>query len=221
MERAGVPIVRSLVAVMAASVALSASAADVQVVGLFNGKALVVVNGGKPRMLAAGESSPEGVRLVSADSEAAMIEFSGQRRRLTTGDSTRLGASAPGSAVRGVRLTADARGHFIADGAINGNAVRVLVDTGASSVALSVQEAKRLGINYLAGQRSHSSTANGVVPVYKVKLDSVRLGDIALNNVDAVVVDGAGLNVILLGMSFLNRMQMKQDGDTLTLVRRF
>lgn len=198
-----------------------AAGADIAVSALFSGKAVLVVDGGKPRTLSVGQSTPEGVKLLSANSEAAVIEFEGQRQTLTTGHSTRIGSSAAAVGTGQVTLIADSRGHFISMGAINGMSVRFMVDTGASSVALSVQEAKRLGINYLSGAPGRVSTANGSATAYKVKLDNVRMGDITLTNVEGMVVDGAGLNVALLGMSFLNRTAMKRDGDTLTLVRRY
>jgi aspartyl protease family protein len=213
--------VRSLAALAACLIALAAHAADITVAALGSGKALLVINGGKPRMVAVGEITSEGVRLIAADTEAALVEFGGKRLRLTPGHATRLArAAAPAGAAQAV-LSADARGHFVTMGAINGLAVRFVVDTGASSVAVSREEARRLGINYLAGARSFSHTANGVVPIYKVKLDSVRVGEITLTNVDGVVVDGKGLAIALLGMSFLNRTQMTREGDTLTLTRRF
>jgi len=64
-------------------------------------------------------------------------------------------------------------------------------------------------------------TANGTAAVYLVKLDAVRVGDITVNNVDAVVVEDGKLGIALLGMSFLNRMEMKRAGDTLTLIKRY
>ncbi len=188
---------------------------------LFSGKAVLIVDGGKPRTLSAGQSTPEGIRLVSADSEAAVIEFGGKRQTLVLGQGTRVAATAETQGATQVTLTADSRGHFVTTGTINGMSVRFLVDTGASSVAMSTSEARRLGVNYLSGTRAYSSTANGLVPSYRVKLDSVRVGEVTLNNVEGTVVDGAGLNIVLLGMSFLNRMQMKRDGDTLVLVKRF
>ena len=106
-------------------------------------------------------------------------------------------------------------------GHINGKSARFLVDTGATSVSMGSAEAKRFGINYAAGQKAFTSTANGVAPVYRVKLDEVRLGDITLNNVDGVVHLDNSLPVILLGMSFLNRMEMKRDGEKMTLTKRF
>ena len=200
-----------------------ALAADISVAALFNGKAVLIIDNGKPRTMSAGETTPEGVRLVSANSEAAVIEFKGQRQTLTTGQGTRLGA---GSGLRGgsskATLTADSRGQFLANGTINGISVRFLVDTGATSVALSTDEARRLGINYLLGERGQARTAGGIVPMYRVRLDNVRVGDITLNNVDAGVTDGMkGMSYVLLGMSFLNRTQMTRDGDTLTLTRRY
>lgn len=198
-----------------------AEAADVVVSALFNGKAVLIIDGGKPRTVSSGQMTPEGVKLISASSESAVIEHGGQRQTLSLGHGTRIGAAPGNSGAGQVTLNADIRGHFVTTGAVNGVAVRFLVDTGASSVAFSTAEAKRLGINYLAGTRGLSSTANGTVQVYRVKLDTVRVGDITLTNVDADIVDGAGLNIALLGMSFLNRMQMKRDGDTLTLVRRY
>jgi aspartyl protease family protein len=188
--------------------------------GLFSGKAVLVINGGKPRTLAVGETI-DGVKLVSASSETAVIEFEGKRQTVGMGHATRLGASTASAGNGHVTLTADSRGHFFANGSINGVSVRFLVDTGASTVAISTSEARRLGINYLAGGQIRVSTANGLAPAYKVKVDNVRVGDITLSNVDCTVVDGAGLTEALLGMSFLNRTQMLRDGDTLKLTRRY
>lgn len=199
----------------------AAWAADIGVAAISSGKALLVIDGGKPRMVAVGEVTPEGVRLVSADSEAAVVEFDGRRQRLAAGHSTRLATAITPAAREEAVLSADSRGHFITMGAINGVAVRFVVDTGATAVAVSVDEARRLGINYLGGTRGMSHTANGTVPVYRVKLATVRVGGITLGNVDALVVDGRGLDIALLGMSFLNRTQMHRDGGVLTLTRRF
>jgi aspartyl protease family protein len=95
-----------------------------------------------------------------------------------------------------------------------------MVDTGATAIALPAADAKRLGVNYLKGERGFVQTANGTAPAYRVRLDTVRLGDITLNNVEGVVLEG-GLTMPLLGMSFLNRTEMRRDGDTMVLTRRF
>ncbi|HEX2270689.1 MAG TPA: retropepsin-like aspartic protease [Pyrinomonadaceae bacterium] len=194
--------------------------ADISVNALFNGKAVLVIDGGKPRTMASGETTPEGVRLLSANSEAAIVEYKGQRQTLSVGQGTRV-ATAPSASTSGTTtLVADSRGHFFTTGQINGMSVRFLVDTGATSVALSATDARNLGINYRAGKRGHANTANGVIPIYVIRLDNVRVGEITLNNVEATVSEGPH-HVALLGMSFLNRTQMKRDGDTLTLVRRY
>lgn len=214
---------RNLRAIPAAFLLLAGSAAavDINVVGLFPNKAVVSINGGKPRTLSVGETTPEGVRLISANSESATFEVGGKRETLAAGQGAAVAAVSPSGGSGKVTLVADARGHFITTGAINGNTVRFLVDTGASSVVLSSQEARRLGINYLAGARAFSQTANGVVPVYRIKLDTVRVGDITANNVDADVIEGDKLPLALLGMSFLNRMEMRRDGVTMTLTKRY
>ena len=64
-------------------------------------------------------------------------------------------------------------------------------------------------------------TANATMTGYRISLDAVRVGDITLNNVEGIVLEGRYPEDALLGMSFLNRMQMRRDGDTLTLVRRY
>jgi aspartyl protease family protein len=198
----------------------AAHAAEITVNALFHGKAMLVVDGGKPRMLSAGQSTPEGVKLISANSEAAVIEYNGRKQSLSLGQGTRV-ATAPATNSAGrTTILADSRGHFVTDGSINGIPLRFMVDTGATSVSLSASEAQRLGINYRNGQRALARTANGVISVYVVRLDHVKVGDITLNNVEATVSEGPA-HVALLGMSFLNRTQMNRDGDRLTLIRRY
>ena len=195
-------------------------AADIAVHALFNGKAVLVIDGGKPRTLSAGDTTPEGVKLLSASSEAAVIEYKGQRQTLSVGQGTRvMAAGAPGGGGK-MTIIADGRGHFYTTGQINGVSIRFLVDTGASSVALSAADARSIGIDYRSGKRGMAHTANGAIPIWVVRLDNVRVGDIALNNVEATVSEGPH-HVALLGMSFLNRMQMNRDGDRLTLIRRY
>lgn len=200
-----------------------ALAADVNLNGVVGNKALLVIDNGKPHWLVTGETSPEGIKLISIGGDSAVVELDGKRQTLQMGQSERLSGGSPSSSSgnRSVTLTADGQGHFVTTGQINGVTVRMLVDTGASFISLSSSEAKRLGINYLAGQRATISTANGVVPAYKVKLDEVRVGDVTLNNVDGMVHADNSLPIILLGMSFLNRMDMKRDGETMVLTKRF
>lgn len=194
-------------------------AADVQVIGLFPGKAVVIVDDGPMRTLSVGQRTAEGVTLISTDRVSATFDIDGQRRTIPLGPqhSAPVAASSRESAT----LTADTRGHFTVDGQINGGPVRFLLDTGATAVVLSSNEAERLGVDYLRGAPSLVSTANGAAPAYRVKLDTVRVGDIVVNNVDGLVMVGNVLPIALLGMSFLNRMEMKRDGATMVLTKRF
>lgn len=205
--------------VAAFAVAPRAHATEVNVIGLFPGKALVVIDRGAPRTLSAGQRTAEGVLLVSADSRSATLEIDGKRQVLELGqhvESAALTGSLPS-----VTLAADGNGHFTAEGRVNGSRVRFLVDTGATLVTLPAADATRLGIDYRRGQQAVSQTANGRVLVYRVKLDSVSVGDMTLLGVDAVVHDSPGLDIALLGMSFINRTEMRREGANLTLTKRY
>jgi aspartyl protease family protein len=198
-----------------------AAAADIHVIALTAGKAVVRVNGGKPLTLVAGQVTPEGVKLIEANSGSAVFEVSGKRRTLVAGEGGAIATTAAATRGNSVTLIADGRGHFVTTGVVNGTSLRFMVDTGASDVVLSSSDARRAGINYLAGPRAITQTANGLIPVYTVKLDTLRIGDVEIRNVDAIVVEGDRLPMALLGMSFLNRMEMRRDGQTMTLIRRF
>ena len=196
----------------------AAAAADIALVGVIGNKAAVIaVDGGDPNTVKVGQTW-NGITVLSVEKDRATMEVEGSRRVLLQGEHYRRSAASSERAQ--VTLAAGRGGHFVGEGAINGNPVRFLVDTGATAVALPASVAQRAGIDYRKGQRAMSSTANGVVQVYRVSLDSVRLGDIELQSVDGVVFEN-GLDTALLGMSFLNRLEMKRDGDTMTLTRRF
>lgn len=195
----------------------NAMATQINVTGLFKDRAMVMINGGKPRVLAAGESE-QGVRLVGADAQSATFEVDGKRRVLSMGQTY---AGSGGSAKPVVSLNADGRGHFFTTGTINGRSIDFMVDTGASSVAISSREAERLGIDYRSGQRGWVSTANGMTAAYRVLLNNVRIGGISLNMVPGMVLEGDGMSVALLGMSFLNQLDMKREGTIMTLTQRY
>jgi aspartyl protease family protein len=193
--------------------------AEVSVIGLFPGKAVVVIDGGAPRVLSVGQKPVEGVTLISTNRESATFLIDGQKRTVSLGQ--HQAGPAPAASSQSATLTADPRGHFVVDGQINGGAVRFLVDTGATAVSLSSADAIRLGIDYRKGQPGSMGTANGTVAAYRVKLDTVRVGNIVVNNIDAAVIEGNQIPFALLGMSFLNRMEMKREGQTMVLIRRF
>jgi aspartyl protease family protein len=209
---------RTAILLFLAFLSTAVDAADIALIGLIGDKAAVLaVDGGDPKAVKVGQKW-NGITVISVERGEATVEIDGKRRVLKIGQHYR--AAAPAADRQSVTLAADARGHFITEGAINGNPVRFLVDTGATVVALSAAEAVRLGIDYRKGQRGMSSTAGGMVPTYRVRLDSVRLGGIEISGVDGVVLEH-GLDIALLGMSFLNRVEMQRDGHTMVLIRRF
>lgn len=198
-------------------VSAGAGATDVTVAGLFPNKALVQIDGGALQTLSVGQKTAEGVVLVSVEADAATFEVQGKRIKLGLGNA-RIERSSSASSVL---LVADTRGFFSADAQVNGKPIRFVVDTGASVITFPASEARRLDLDYQKGQRAMMSTANGVARGYRIKLDTVRVGNITLNGVDAVVLEGDGLPVSLLGMSFLNRMDMKREGGQMTLTKRY
>lgn len=193
---------------------------QVNVVGLFIGKAVVVINGGKPKTLSVGQNSDEGVKLIAADSQKAVLEIEGKRRELGMGQAASI-VGAVGSMPGSVTLYADPLGHHITDGQINGATLKFLVDTGATAIAMNSGDAKYAGIDYKRGERIQVQTANGVAIGYRVVINTLKLGTLVLNQVDGVVVEGGSPTLVLLGMSALNRMDMKRDGIALTLTKKY
>lgn len=191
-------------------------AVEVGVVGLFPGKAVLVIDGGAPRTIAVGTRIGE-VRLVAVEQDSATVEIGGKRQRLAIGQHAYSGG---GDSAQTVSLTADGRGHFLTTGTVNGATVRFMVDTGATGVALGASDARRANVSIRNGRPIMVQTANGVTQAWLVKLGSVRVGDVTLHDVDGTVHQH-DMPVALLGMSFLNRMEMKRDGETLTLRKRY
>ena len=196
-----------------------AFAQSVSMNGSLGDKALLVIDGAA-LTLAVGASA-KGVRLVSVAGSSAVVEVKGQRVALAMGGAqVNLGAASSAGAGSQIVLSASSGGHFVSSGAINGRAVRFLVDTGATTVAMSQSEAQNLGIDFRGGQQGMANTANGPVRVYRVMLASVRIGDVQVYNVEATVVPMT-MEFVLLGNSYLTRFQMKRENDILTLSKRF
>ncbi|WOB10996.1 TIGR02281 family clan AA aspartic protease [Piscinibacter gummiphilus] len=195
------------------------SAQTVSMSGRLGDKALLMIDG-SPRTVAVG-TTVQGVKLVSISADGAMVELGGKRHTVPMGGTpVSLGAGGGGSdGGTRVVLTAGSGGHFMTTGAINGKAVEFMVDTGATTVALSAADAERIGLKYKDGQRGMASTAGGMVPVYRVNLTSVRVGEVTVYGVDATVVQ-AQMPFVLLGNSFLGRFQMTRVNDMLTLEKR-
>lgn len=213
---------RALVAAALAAGALLAAAASAQTVSmsgaLGDNKALLMINGA-PRTVTVG-STVQGVKLISMSGGEAVVEVGGERQQLRLGGvQVSLGAAPVEGGGSRIVLPVGPGGHFYSQGSINGKAVVFVVDTGATTVSISQSEADAIGLKYRDGQRGMVNTANGSVPAYRLTLNSVRIGDVQVFNVEAVVLP-ASMSQVLLGNSFLSRFQMKRDNDTMTLDKK-
>jgi aspartyl protease family protein len=222
--RAGRPglLGKNLVILAAGLVACAIGHAQtVSLQGMLGSNALLIVNGGAPKAVAVG-AAYQGVKVVSTSGDQAVVEIAGQRRTLRVGEAPASVGGTGGAPTRSNRivLTAGSGGHFITQGAVNGQSANFMVDTGATMVSMSVADADRIGLNYRAGQAGYSSTANGNVPVWRIKLNSVRVGDVEIYDVDALV-SPQPMPFMLLGNSFLGRFQMKRENDQMVLERRY
>ena len=200
---------------------LAAQAQSVALAGMLGSKALLVVDGGAPKTVGPGESH-QGVKVISTAGDQAVVEQSGKRVTLRVGDSPVSTSNAGASAGRGTRITLSESGggHFTTAGQINGRAVQFMVDTGATTIAMSALDADRAGIAYKSGQPVQMSTANGVTQGWRIKLNTVRVADVEVFDVDAVVIPQA-MPFLLLGNSFLSRFQMRREGNLMTLDKRY
>jgi len=184
-------------------------------------KAILVVEK-KRHVLRLGQSTPDGITLVKTDtaSETAVISVDGKEKELRL--NSVLGSSFQKDRAPKVTLYLDGTGQFSTDGRINGQLVRFLVDTGASTIAMNSRTAKRIGLDYRSiGSQGVASTAAGYVRMYSVSLHTVKVGAITLHNVPAGVIEGTHPTEVLLGMSFLGKLQISQEGNKMELEKKF
>lgn len=191
----------------------------VNIVGLFSNKAVMMINGGKPQTLSVGQTV-DGVKLMAADSSSATLLIEGKTTQLGMGQAASVGEASANSNAS-VTLYASAGGHFVSECKINGAALKFLIDTGATTVALNSGDAKFAKIDYKKGEPVLVSTANGVVTAYRVTIANLKIGGITLNQVEGSVLEGGFPSVVLMGMSALNRMDVKHQGSTMTLTKKY
>jgi len=193
-------------------------AMDIVILGLFNGMVVMTVDGEK-RKLRIGDVSAEGIKLIQSDSEKAILEVNGKREIHTLGThiSTKFERD-PQSLAR----IWPKNGMYLTSGSINGQPIDFMVDTGASFVVMNSSTAKKLGIDYrYIGQKSWASTANGTVTTYNLKLKTIQVGEIKLTNIQGAVIEGDSPTTVLLGNSFLNRLEMTRKGRMMLLKTKF
>ncbi len=198
-------------------VSLNLSAARFVVfVGAFADKALLVIDGQR-HILSVNGKTVAGVQLIAVDVEQARVRIDGRPVVLNLGAS--VGSIDDSGSVR-VHVLPDAQGMYFTNGLINGYPVRFMIDTGATLVVMNSDTAKRLGIRYrVDGREGRALTASGSVRTYNLVLRSVTVGGIKVRRVRASVVQGKYPVQILLGMSFLKRIKMENQGKALVLIQ--
>jgi aspartyl protease family protein len=201
---------------MASASALAAP--EVQANALFKDRAMLEINGVQ-RLLKAGEVTPEGVRLVASESKGAVLEMDGKRVPLAL--SQRIAASYAEAAFAEVRIPRGEQGHHFVGGSINGHGVRFMVDTGATTIAMSSVDAERLGLKWREGRRGRTSTASGVAESRELTLATVSIGPITLHRIPATVVTGAYPTSVLLGNSFLAKVEMTEESGVMILRQKY
>lgn len=211
-------VILMLLIILLISSRAEAVVVNIMVVGLFKDKAVVEVDG-QQHFLNVGETSPEGLKLIAANSNNATFEINGEKQIFPLGD--RINSNYIEAEKKTAVTLWPTNGMYTATGNINGYTISFLVDTGASTIAMNAATASRLGIDYRLGQQVGIRTASGKSVGYKVKLDYVQLDQIKLHNVDAVVLDGEEPSVTLLGMSFLGQLDIEHNGERLDLRQKY
>ncbi len=194
-----------------------ANAQAVALAGMLGSKALLVVDTNPPKAVGAGDTY-QGVKVLAVTKEEATIEINGARRTLRLGEAP-VSVGARGGSGKRIVLMADSRGHFVNSGTINGRVMRYMVDTGASTIAIGRADADRMGLNYQGAETVHMNTANGVAQGWRIRLDSVRLGDVEVLGVEAIITPQP-MPYVLLGNSFLTQFQMTRINDQMVLEKR-
>lgn len=221
----GISVIKSSCAglglLLAATLSLNAQAQVVSFNGSLGAKSALLLIDGEPRTVPVGETV-RGVKLLSLADAQAVVEIKGRRVNLVLGASPgRVGdGAAAANTGRKIVLSSGHGGHFTTVGNINGHSTQFLVDTGATAISISQSEAERMGLRYREGRRTMTQTANGIIPAYALMLDTVRIGDVEVRGIEAIVVPSQ-MSHVLLGNSFLTRFQMKRDNDVLTLDLRY
>ncbi len=191
----------------------------IEVMALFKNKAMVNIND-KQHFLKVGEPATAGVKLIEATSKYAVLDVKGKRSKYKLGN--RVSASYNKTEKKKVQIYRDAANMYRTVGSINGYPVDFLVDTGATSIALNSALAKRLGIQYkLKGEETVVSTASGKALAYAISLDEVKVGEIMLRNIDAVIIEGNSPTTPLLGMSYLGRLKLNNEDQYLELEENY
>ncbi|RYY76486.1 MAG: TIGR02281 family clan AA aspartic protease [Gammaproteobacteria bacterium] len=190
------------------------SALEIEAKMLAQGSAVLMIDGTQ-RMLREGSRSPEGVLLVSANGKQAILEIDGKRKTISLSRS--IGSKFEKAGKKEIRLASGQGGHYYTKGLINGAPVDFLVDTGATYVAMTTEQAEQLGLDYRGGVPTETSTANGVAKAFRIVLNSVAVGNIVVHQVTAFVIKAPTIGPMLLGNAYLSRVDLKIDQGVMVL----
>lgn len=213
---------RLTIAALLACASLAAQAVELNLVAIMGDKAMVEVDGGKPKLLAPGQSA-NGAKLVSVTAGTAVFDIGSKRQTLTMDNrALRSGGSAEsGQLGKKIVLFAEQGGHFFANITVNGMPLRGMIDTGATTLALSGVHARQAGLDPKSGTAGYVQTAAGIVPFYKLVVNEVKFAGIPLYNVTTGISADASPSTPLIGMNILSRFTMERDGDRLILTQRY
>jgi aspartyl protease family protein len=210
------PVVAAVILMLCLSTS-NASDIDIKVVGLFTNKVLLEIEG-EQKLLSKGETF-NGVTLISASARGAVVSIHGEEKKLGLNQSIGSSYKKPDRAKS--TIYPDEQGMYYVNGKINGRGLRFLIDTGATYVTMSGQQAAMIGIDYRQGVKGFVNTASSIVPVWQIVLDRVSVGDISVPNVAATVIEGSRPHNALLGNSFLKFTQLERTGSVMELRKRY
>ena len=200
----------SLFTLLATSPLAAIEIGDITYQGMFGGKAKVKIDG-RLKRAPLGQQIVPGVKVIAVEGDRAIIEINQQRYRY------RRGSNQPESLQKQLTLNRNRAGMFMTNGLVNGKQVSFLVDTGATLVAMSSRQARKLGVKYNHGRSGKVATASGTVKAYPVTLKSVQIGYIMVEKVAAVIIKGNSPTVPLLGNSFLSQVKIVQENQQMVL----
>ncbi len=197
------------------------AAPHIEVIALFENKAMLHIDNDQV-LVSVGETTKHGVKLISANAHAAVIEINGENRIYQLGNVVRNTTTDEQKTEPEILVYQGADTMFRTIGSMNGYPVNFLVDTGASSIAMSSVQAKRLGINYkLKGEPTWVATASRVERAVRVTIDKVTISGVTIRSVEGLVIEESEPSTPLLGMSYLNRFKIINDGNLMRLKRKY
>jgi len=206
-----------LLCVLLSKLSIAQAIESLHVVGLFPGKVVVSID--NQQVVIRQGQSKQGVKFVRLKGDDVVLEINGKQAAYKMG--TAVSTNFKKFETKKKTIYADRRGMFNTIGSINSQPIRFLIDTGATTVAMSSVQAKKLNIQYrINGKETTARTASGIAKAYLIKLKKVKVGEISQSNVTGLVIVGAYPKQVLLGMSFLNRLKVEKTGDAMTLESR-